>query len=120
MRDMPGSPSAIIASVYTVPGVRYAFLIDGFGEATVVVDSDEEDLEPIVECLERVRPVGVLIDIVRPEDLGTLIEHRIGDALLRQAQVFKKAEVAAAAKRKRLDWAYMLLGIVVMSIGWLL
>ena len=116
----PGSPAAIIADVYSVRGVRHAFLIDGIGEATVVVDSDEDDLEPVMEVLDQARPAGVLIDIVRPEDLGTLIDQRVADALVRQALVFKKAEVAAAVKRKRLDLAYMLLGIVVMSIGWLL
>ena len=96
----PGSVASIVAAVYSVPGVRHAFVISGVGRATVVIDSDE-DLEPVMELLDQVRPAGVQIDIVRPEDLGTLIDQRVADALVRQALVFKKAEVAASKEHLR-------------------
>lgn len=96
----PGSVASIVAAVYSVPGVRHAFVISGVGRATVVIDSGD-DLEPVMEMLDQVRPVGVQIDLVRPEDLGTLIDKRVAEALVRQALVFKKAEIALREEHLR-------------------
>ena len=114
----PGSVASIIAALYSVPGVRHAFVILRAGEATVVVDSD--DLEPVMEVFDQIRPAGVQIDIVKQGDLGTLIDQRVGDAVRRLAvSTQRAAKKTEAANHRALKWIPILAYGLGMLIGWL-
>ena len=116
----PGSVASIIAAAYSVPGVQYAFVIEEMGAGTVVIESDEPDIEPVRSAVETMRPAGVEINTITLEELGPFIEQRVEDALTRQAVVFKKAATTRHKKVNRwMKWIGVLGYGLGMLIGWL-